>query len=209
LLVAACSSSSKSSSGAGSATTTTAAPTPTTIGTPLAQAKAQTLMLKASDIGHGFTDGTWSAGAPGSPEPCGQPGVDAIIPPTYNTGSELDNGGLVINENYTQYADSITANNAWNLDVQGFTCSQGALSDSGTTIPLTISTPTDVTAQVGDLQAIEINVKSSQFTGVVIGVKLPTATVAFEFLAQTGADTSQAPDAVASAKQGVAKITAG
>ena len=103
---------------------------------------------------------------------------------------------------------SLCRSHAYDLAIQGVSCTDGAIVDSSTTLPITLSGNQDVTSQVGGDQAEEISVKSTQFEGVLIGVKAGTGLVTFEFLDAIGTDTSTAPDPVAIAKQAMAKITA-
>jgi hypothetical protein len=219
VLLTACSSSSKSNSSSdanasettAAGTGTTAAPTATTVAAAaggLTQDEAQAAMLAASDLGAGFTAGQFTKADPTTPEPCGQPSTQSQVPPAYEVGSEASNGGLEFNEDYTDYADAATASHAYDLAIQGVSCTDGAIVDSSTTLPITLSGNQDVTSQVGGDQAEEISVKSTQFEGVLIGVKAGTGLVTFEFLDAIGTDTSTAPDPVAIAKQAMAKITA-
>jgi hypothetical protein len=216
LLVGACSSSksSSSSSSSSAAESTTAAPAPSgaTGGSlsGLTKDQAQALMLSPSDVGAGFTAGTFSTDNTQA-QPCGQPNVNAQVPPKVDVGVEADSGtSYAVQEEFSTYADSATNDKAWNLNVAGISCPTGSLADSGTTIPVQINGPTDVSSQVGEgSQALKASLSSSAFPGAtVVAVKFATGNVSITVLTLPGADPSKAPDPIALAKQAAAKIAA-
>ncbi|MHB8466828.1 MAG: hypothetical protein ACYDH6_01050 [Acidimicrobiales bacterium] len=211
--LSACSSSSKSSSSSASATTasppTTAASSATTID-PALRAQAQNALLVPSDVGPGFTSGTYTPGDPTKPEPCGQPNISTKFPEVLKVGASIVQGQtLDLEEELIFFSDQPTTDGAIAAGIAGVSCPQGTFYGSdGTPLKVAITGPTDVTAQVGGTKAVQLQIKADQVQGTLIAVEYKTAIVTFAFLADVKADLSTAPDPIAIVKKGVAKVAA-
>lgn len=170
-------------------------------------ATLQRALLTPGDVGNGFVPGSYQPPDPSRPSPCGKPSVAAQFPQALRLGTELDKGqSLQLIESLTVLPDVATAQAAYAAGVAGLSCRQARL-DAGAP-PVTIGAPRDVTAQVGGDKAMAWSLSAQGLKGSLVAVQSAEAVITFSFLALGSADTSTAPDPVAVAKTGVAKILA-
>ncbi|HEY2812969.1 MAG TPA: hypothetical protein VGJ03_05865 [Acidimicrobiales bacterium] len=166
-------------------------------------------MLTASDVtGFALTDGQFTAPDPTQPLPCGQPDPDSQFAPTLQVGSEIDSASpqATIVETLAFYSDTATASKAFDAGVQGISCSNGNVTANGAPIPVQLQSPSDVTSQVGGDRAVQVQLTSSQFQAVVIGVTKDNAVVTFQYETTPDADTTKLPNPTQLGALGVQKI---
>ena len=210
--ISACSSSSKKSSSSAAATTvaptTTASPS-TTID-PALRTQLQNALLVPSDVGPGFTSGTYKPGDPTKPEPCGQPNISAKYPEVLKVGTVIMQGTtLNLTEEVVVYSDIPTADAALAAGLEGVNCTAAKFyADDGSAIDATLTPGTDVTAQVGGTKAMEYTIKATGIQGYLIAVEYKQSITAFSFLADPTADTSSAPSPLVVAKKAIDKLAA-
>lgn len=173
------------------------------------QTQAQSAMLVAADVtGYNLTDGQFTPPDPSQPLPCGQPDPDSKLPPALQVGAEIDSASpqAAVIETLAFYTDTATATQAFNLGLQGVSCASATLTDNGGTIPIQLTSPSDVTSQVGGDKAIAVQIKSAQFQAVVVGVTKDNAVLTFQYQTVPDADTTKLPNPIGLAALGVQKI---
>ncbi len=211
----------------GTATTTAAAATAAAVATTAAAAgtiaattnpnsvesvteKATAALLAAGDVGAGFATDTFSPNDPNVPGVCGEPSIDASVPPGVHVGTVVMNATTqqALLEEVRVYTDEEEAMAAYNAALAAINCTTGSIKlDDGTTQPVTISDPIDVAGEVGGDEATGWQLSGADTQGVAMIVRLRAAIVTFQFQAPAGSEaTDPAPLDVATL--GVARVSA-
>jgi hypothetical protein len=191
-----------------SAAPATAAPDTTTSGEASVEDQAQAALLTPDEVGPGFTAGDWTPGDPANPTPCGTPSVDATVPASVEVGTvvALATTSQALREEISVYDDEEEADTAFTTGTTGLDCATGKVTfTDGTTAPLSIVSPVDVTKEVGGDKALAWQVRGGGIQGVLVAVKLPGIVVTFQFTAPDTA-TNLRPDPLTVAKAGMDKI---
>lgn len=215
LFAAGCSSGSDDSvtTSTAAAGTTTAAPATTagdttTSGEASVEDQAEAALLTPDDVGPGFTAGQWTPSDPSEPAPCGTPSVDATVPASVQVGTVmgLASTDQALRQEISVYDDDEEADTAFTTGTTGLACPTGTVTfTDGSTAPLTIVSPVDVTSEVGGDQALAWQLQGGGIQGVLVAVKLSAIVVTFQFTApDTATDLQPAPLTVA--KAGMDKI---
>ncbi|HEX2383142.1 MAG TPA: hypothetical protein VHI95_10925 [Acidimicrobiales bacterium] len=137
-------------------------------------------LLTASDIGSEFTDGTFTP-SDETVDLCGNPNARAVVPPTQVVGSASNEASqdLHFEEEVIFHRTAADNREAFDLALDSLrTCTEGALPD-GT--PFTVSSPEDVSSQVGASAAVEATVQAGDTTVIVVGVRLDNCVASFTF----------------------------
>jgi len=194
--------------------TTTAPSAPTSGSLPASAApteeQLQTLLLRASDVGVAFTDGTYTKlDRPMLCAAAGSPSFRQQTSPQVDVGSELDLASpqAALTEQIFVYVDAATARAALTVAKGGLDCSSGtSYNDDGTTTPITVGTPADVSTDLAVDSGFAWQLKTATVQGSAIAVVLGRVIVTLSFAAVAGADTSKLPNVLAVAKTAIDKI---
>jgi hypothetical protein len=194
-------------------TTTSAAPATTAGDTTTSsdasvEEQARAALLTPEEVGPGFTAGDWTPSDPADPAPCGTPSVDATVPASVEAGTvmALATTSQALREEISLYDDEEEADTAFTTGTTGLNCPTGTVTFSdGTTAPLSIVAPVDVTNEVGGDQALAWQLQGGGIQGVLVAVKLSVIVVTFQFTAPDTATNLQ-PEPLAVAKAGMDKI---
>ncbi len=183
-----------------SASTETASPTaPTEPMDPsgdITQEQVDAALLTAEELGAGFTEGTWTDTSTAPPcDPNGTP-TDQQVPPQITGGVNFENADSTafMEEELSIYETPELAAEAFQLGSAGLDCAEGTAADGSA---LTISEPTDVTADVntsGLGNSTLWEVQGEGYEGVLV-VTLSSRVLLVNFFASTPeADTSALPN---------------
>lgn len=203
-LLASCGGSGGSSDGA--------EPTPSNSGT-LTVDVLKSVLLSGADLGGDFQAGPASDTA--SPLPCAARGartLDQQAPPALQARTVLLSPSLTgeISEQLKVYDNDAAASAALAIYVAGFACATGSLYGAdGTTEPLAIVGPSDVTANVGVSQVdgvIGWGLTSTAVDGLAIVSQFGASLMFLTFLNPTGADPAKYPDSLQVVQAALAKI---
>jgi hypothetical protein len=159
-------------------------------------------LLTASDIGSEFTDETFTPST-ATEDPCGNPNSRTVVPPTKDVGSTATEASSdkVFEQEVLFHETAADNREAFNVALDTFhTCTDGTLSD-GT--PFTLSTPEDVSSEVGVTEAFESTAEVGDTTVISVGVRLDNCVVSFTFQYPTSAGESGKPDATGIASDGI------
>ena len=128
-------------------------------------------LLTAADIGTDFTEVTFTPGNE-TEDPCGNPNARALVTPTDVVGSAASDVSqdLHFEEEVIFHRNASDNRKAFDAGVNSLqTCTEGTLPD-GT--PFTVSSPEDVSSEVGASEAVESTVVTGEATVIVVGVRL-------------------------------------
>ncbi len=104
------------------------------------------------------------------------------------------------------YTSTDEVDEAFAVGSTGLACANGTVTfDDGTSAPLAISAPVDVTSEVGGDVATAWQLQGGGIQGVLVAVKLSGIVVTFQFVAPAEA-TALTPEPLAVAKAGMDKI---
>ncbi len=215
LALTACSTSSET--GGGGSTDTTASPGTTSTGSddlPLADIEelAQGALLTPSEVGPGFVAETHDTSESSGPAPCGTPRADTVSAPDVEVGatSISADGNLAFLEEIRYFQTTSQAQESFSAGVAGLNCSQGEVTGSdGQTIPVNISSPSDLTSELPDVdQAIAWSVNSTTDESQMVAILMGQLVVTMQFANSLGTDLSGAPDPLTVVQAAVQKILA-
>jgi hypothetical protein len=187
-----------------SSSSSTSSSSPSSSSSQLTEAELQTRMLSAADLGSTFKDGTFAVDST-SPTLCGQENLNVQVPPAIDVGSQATDAATnaFFREEVSVYKDTSTAERAFALGTQGFSCTQGTIANGQT---FTLSPARDISSDLGEPGAVAIDYQIGAAAGVLIAVQTDARIISFQFQAPSTVDRSTLPDALTIAKRGVAKL---
>jgi hypothetical protein len=193
--VAAASSSSNSTSDSASASTSASSSSTRSF----TEAELQARLITAKELGTNFAVDIYRRNTDAS-TPCGTANPDRSAPPTIDVGSVAKTTtGIRFEQEIGQFADAATAQRAFDLDIGGFSCTQGSIvstgSSSSTQTTLTFQRPQDRSSELNVEKAVEIDFQANGFHGQLFFVRMSAVVVQFVFQTVDSADTSTVPDA--------------
>lgn len=179
------------------------------LGAPLTDADIAAALLKPSDIGTGFTTGTYSSVKTRLPcDPAGTTPLSQRVPAQATGGTEIDSGNqAALTQTVNAYADAATGAQAWNLFKAGVNCTTATLPDGS---KMTLQAPVDVTAQVsaGHGSSLEWQWTTAGAHGVMIATFAGRVGTSLMFAVANNASTAGLPDPVQVAKLAFEKLAA-
>jgi hypothetical protein len=197
------SSSSSSSSRSSSSRSSSSSSSSSTSGQ-LSASEIQSRLIKAADLGAGFTDETFTPDDTNS-SPCGDPNVNSQVPPKVDVGNDASSGTAFFEEEVLVYDSESDANQALTLFNQGVGCTQPTVRGGG---PASFDGPTDVSSDLSDNvdTADEYDVQTQEAQGKIFVIRSGNVIVAFQFVAQTGSDTSTLPNELDIVNKGLTRL---
>jgi len=187
---------SSSSSSSSSSTSSSSASSSSSSTVALTEAELRERLITAKELGSNFADDTFVRNT--NPKTlCGTRNPDQVIPPTIDVGSAAKTKtGISFQQEIAVFDDAAAAGRAFDLDVGGFSCSQGTSVDSSSsTQTFTFERAQDRSADLAAEKAIEIDFQSNGFHGQLFFVRTNAAVVQFAFIALDTADTSTVSEA--------------
>jgi hypothetical protein len=197
--------SSTSSSSRSSSSSSSSSSSGTNPGT-LSKAEIDQRLVKAKDLGADFQDSTFNSND-NSPGPCGGASINAQVPPKIDTGNDASNGTALLEQEVLVYDSESDANQALQLFEESLNCPSPTAQGGS---PLAASGPNDVSSDI-DVKAddaIEYDVQTEEAQGKFIIVRLGNVIAAFQFVAQTGSDTSSLPNELDVVNLGLKRLLA-
>jgi len=150
-------------------------------------------LLKAADLGPGFTDQEFTVS--NDPTPCGGASLNSQVPPAIDLGSEASSGEAFFEEEFVRYSSESDAQKAVDLFKQAVDCTDATV---GQNAPASFSSPQDVTSDIDVpvAEAFEIDFQTEEGQGKVIVVHDGAVVLSFLFEAVNSADTSKLPNEI-------------
>jgi hypothetical protein len=165
-------------------------------------------LLTASDVGSEFTDETFTPSTQ-TTDLCGNPNARSVVPSTKDVGSAASEASrnLYFEQEVAFHKNAADNRKAFDVGLNSLrSCTEGTLSDSGSTQSFTISNPEDVSSDVGVSQAVQAEVQAGDVTVITVGVRLDNCIVLFTYQFPTSDGESARPDATGIAKDGIDRL---
>lgn len=187
-------------------TSSLAAPTSTpSSGDPVLD-RLRAALLVPSDAGPTYRQGPEPSTSGEATAPCGGAGVGARFPDARRAGTSFQDPDLraTVQQTLAEHPDAATARAAFDATAAGLDCPSGRLAG----IDAQISPPRDLLADVGGDRATGWQLGGSGVEVLVVAVQAGPAVLTFRYLAPTGADLGQRPDALSLTRTGVQRFLA-
>lgn len=224
-LLGACSSGSSTGSGATQPSTTTAAASSPTSGAlptsgasaePITKNHAAAALLTLNQLPGTFQDVGWQpqVGPEALPSCAKAPTdrrIDVNVPPLILVGRNARDTRSIAqyNEELRVYPDIASATAAYTAIRAGEVCTNGTIfRDTGTTTPIHIASPRDVTTSVAADTATEFLEQTAGFDDKLVVARVGRLVVRFDFITNLGANVAFLGDPLTTAKSGIAKVHA-
>jgi hypothetical protein len=200
------SSSSSSKSSSSSSSSKSSSSSSSSSSSELSETEIESRLIKAKDLGPGFSDGTFETND-SEPTSCGGPSVNSQVPAKSRIGGNASDGVAFFEEQVLVYATSDEAKKALEVAKASVSCPEPTTPGGGAASfgpPEDVSS--DIDAPVDD--AIRIALQTEEAEGSLFATRFGNVIVSFQFVAQKTADPSELPDELAIVNKGLSRLAA-